>query len=276
MTSECVSALNRKEFSERLKRIKCVLLDLDGTVYLGDEVLVGAKEAIERFRECGKKVIFLTNNSSKTDEEYAEKLGKMGLLSPLDSIWTSGDATAKFLIQNGLDKNVFLLATDKVKRSFENYGISLVEKNPEVAVLCYDTSLNYSKMCAFSEALVTARTYVATHPDNVCPAKGVYLPDVGSFIEMFKTSSSRQPSTIIGKPNTFMGELIVKEFDCAPEEVMMVGDRLYTDIRFGVNCKFLTALVLSGETTREMADLAPQDSRADGIFQDIKEIADIL
>ena len=245
------TVINNSDFKQTFKKIKVVLLDLDGTVYLGDNPIDGAKQALEFFRAAGKKLVFLTNNSSKTDEEYVKKLGGMNLYRAEDDVYTSGDATAEYLNKNFPGKRVYLLAPEKVKQSFINHGVTLCETGAEVAVLAYDTTLNFEKITRFDAFLKSGARYIATHPDAVCPAPEYSVPDVGSFIEMFRMSSGRTPDEIIGKPNTVMGDMVKLKYSAKSDEIMMVGDRMYTDIRFALNNGFYSMAVLSGETTKE-------------------------
>lgn len=266
--------MNRIEFKEKLKKIKCVLLDLDGTVYIGNGLIDGADEAIERFRQKGVQIVYLTNNSSKTSAEYVEKLSHMGVCKEGDFVLTSAEATARYLLDNGLNEDVYFLATDKIKNSFLSAGIKLCESNAKTAVLAYDTELDYKKACAFNREIICGAKYIATHADKVCPSEGVYLPDAGSFIALFNASSQKMPEVVIGKPNTFMGDIIKKKYGFNSYEIMMVGDRLYTDVRFGKNCGFLTALVLSGETDERAYEVS--EDKADGVFDDLLSLSRLL
>lgn len=235
-----------------LKNARVILLDLDGTVYLGDKLIGDVKNTLSTFRVLGKKLVFLTNNSSRSDDEYVAKLRGRGIYETGDEVYTSSRATIEYLLREHAKKGVYLVATESVMNDFAAAGVNLTDENhAEIAVLAYDTTLDFAKMRAFDVALKRGAFYVATHPDAVCPTDGYSMPDVGSFIECFKKSSGRTPDVIIGKPYTGMGEAIVARFRVRPSEVVMVGDRLYTDMAFAVNCGFNSMLVLSGETTAE-------------------------
>ena len=126
-----------------------------------------------------------------------------------------------------------------------------VERGADICVLAYDTELTYQKLCAFTDDIFAGAKYIATHPDINCPAENGFVPDVGSFISMIRSSTGKEPSLVIGKPNTVMGENLKKEYFAPQDNFVMVGDRLYTDIKFGNNCGFKTILVLSGEATED-------------------------
>ena len=244
---------NNEKAKEILKKVKVVLLDLDGTVYLGDKLIGNVTETLSLLRNAGKKLVYLTNNSSRSDEQYVKKLETRGIFNKADDVYTSARATIEYLNAKHKGKSVYLVAPEAVVKDFADSGIVLTdEKSAQIAVLAYDVTLDFNKIRSFDEALKRGAFYVATHPDAVCPAEGYSMPDVGSFIEMFKKSSGRAPDVIIGKPYDGMGKAVVARYGVNSDEVIMVGDRLYTDMAFAVNSGFNSLLVLSGETTQEM------------------------
>lgn len=240
-----------QENFEKLKKAKVILLDLDGTVYIDYEPIDGVIASLERLRASGRKLVYLTNNSSKSYKDYEKNLRLSGIFESGDEIYTSAMATAEYLNEEKPGARVYLLAPDDVKADFRAAGVNVVESSPDVAVLAYDITLDYKKIREFDYFLKSGVYYVATHPDFTCPAKGCSVPDAGSFIEMFRASSGRAPDLIVGKPRSAMGERIKKRYGVQSDEVLMVGDRLSTDIAFGNNCGFYTALVYTGEATRE-------------------------
>ena len=259
---------------EALKKIKYFLLDLDGTVYLGNELIGRMNETLDRLRECGKKIIFLTNNSSKSERAYREKLFKMDLFREGDEVYTSGMATAAYLKKNRAGKSVYLLGTDALKEEFSSLGVKLVDGFADVSVLSYDTELTYEKLCRFTYNVTKGSEYIATHPDVNCPAPEVFVPDVGSYIALVERSTGKTPSVVIGKPFSTMGDILAERYGAERHEFMMVGDRLHTDIKFGNNCRFKTLFVLSGECTTE--DLKTSDAKPDFILNSLNDITDYL
>ena len=234
------------------------LFDLDGTVYLDETPIGDVKGTLARLRALKKRVVFVTNNSSKTEEEYRKKLSRIGILGEGDLIYTSAMAAAEHVSAHFPNKRVFLLATDAVKEEFAR-TVPLVEDAPDVVILAYDTSLTFAKLKRFNEFLAGGAYFIATHPDAVCPTEGVPMPDVGSFLELFYVSSGRRPDLVVGKPNTVMGESLERRLHIPRTRMCMVGDRLHTDIRFGNNCSMRTVLVLSGETTEETRKNYPDE-----------------
>ena len=260
---------------EVLKKVKYILLDMDGTVYLGGRLIGEMDKTLDALRAAGKKLIYLTNNSSKSVENYYDKLKKMNLLKADDEVKTSGTAAIGFLKTERKGKTVRLLGTEGLKKEFVDSGINVIENGvADISVLAYDTELSYVKLCKFTDNLMENSEYIATHPDINCPSENKPLPDVGSFIELIKTSTGRVPDVIIGKPYKTFGDWLMREYNAAPEEFMMVGDRLYTDIAFGVNCGFHSLFVLSGEGTEDMVDKS--DKKPEFILDSLNDIVEYL
>ncbi len=233
-----------------IKKSKAILFDLDGTIYLEDELIGDVKNTLKTLRENGKKIVYLTNNSSKTDDEYLEKLTRLGIYENGDIFYSSLDASVDYIKENFLDAKVYPLCTEKVKEYLVKSGIT-VSNDADTVLACFDRELNYEKIVLANELIVKGARYIATHPDLVCPAKGVSLPDLGSFIEMFYYSSGRRPDVIVGKPYPQIAKGIMNKLNLKPDEITMVGDRLNTDMAFGINSNLNTVLVYSGEATKE-------------------------
>lgn len=255
---------------ELLQQIDVVLLDLDGTVYLDETPIGNAVQTLNALRERGKRLVFLTNNSSKTEAEYRNKLVRIGLWGAGDLVYTSGMATISYLNKHYAGKRVYLVGTDALKEEFAAAGIALDERDPDLCVLAYDVELTFAKIRTLDAFLRAGKPFIATHPDDVCPTKDVPMPDVGSFLAMFERSSGRRPDLIIGKPFTPMGEELEALTGSKRERMCMIGDRMHTDIRFAVNNGMKSVLVLSGETTRESMKKFPD--KPDLVLETIDEI----
>lgn len=232
--------------------VKLYLMDMDGTIYLGGNKIEGAFETIENLRQRGKKICFFTNNSSKSHSAYIEKLSKMGLRINDEEIMTSGQVTAEFILREFPGKSVFLLGTKALYEEMKQMGVKMSYSNPDIVVVGFDTSLTYQRLYDACKHIMKGKTYIATHPDLVCPAPDGDMPDVGSFIMLIEGATGRKPDIICGKPFEISAYSVMKRFNLKNEEIAMVGDRLYTDIRFGLNNGFLSILVLTGETNKEM------------------------
>ena len=259
---------------ERLSAAKYILLDMDGTIYIGEDVIGDMRNTLATLRSHGKKLIYLTNNSSKTSDEYRKKLERLSLFGDGDEVYTSGMATAEFLNAERKGKSVCLLSTEALRRDFERQGINVVGRGADIAVLAYDTELTYEKLCDFTYSLKKGAEYIATHPDVNCPASEVFVPDAGAFMKLIEASVGRTPDKIVGKPFSGMGESLMRRFSARPQDFFMVGDRLNTDIQFGNNCKFNTILVLSGESTRE--DVERSSARPDFVLDSLNDVVRYL
>ena len=243
-----------------LKKIKCIALDMDGTTNLGENQIGNMAETLSILRNSGKQLVFLTNNSSYSSNSLKEKCKRIGLFGECDVHYTSGLATIEYLKDKYPNKVCYVVGTPALLEEFEEHGISLSETNPDVAVLGYDTTVTYDKFVKLIRAVNNGATYIATHPDLFCPSEDVCLPDCGSFMKLIESSAGIKPQIIIGKPNQIMGKRIMENFGCNADEILMVGDRLSTDIQFGINCGFYTMLVMSGETdekTLKNSDVVP-------------------
>lgn len=235
---------------DRISSAKAFLFDLDGTLYLGEKLIGRADETLRALRASGKKIVFLTNNSSKTVAMYREKLSFLGLFQD-DLIYTSASSAIDYLLARRKGKKVFLLGTEALKGEFLKSGVPLSEEEPYLLLLAYDKELTFEKIERFDFFLRQGKEYFATHPDLVCPTLKGPIPDVGSFISLFSASCNRLPQKIFGKPYREMAEGVLRKLNLAPEEVCMVGDRIYTDIRFAAENSMKSVLVLSGESRRE-------------------------
>ena len=260
---------------EVVKNAEYFLLDMDGTLYIGDELIGEMNKTLDVLRANGKKIIYLTNNSSKSKQKYEEKLQKIGLFNSEDRVYTSGIATAEYLADKFNGKRVYLMGTDALKKEFEERGVNLVEDTtPDVCVLAYDTELTYDKLCKFVTYLKRGAYYIATHPDVNCPHPEVFIPDAGAFIKLIEASTGKLPTEIVGKPFDGMGKNLMRTLNLTSDKFIMVGDRLHTDIAFGNNCNFATILVLSGESTIE--DIGKTEGKPNFILNSLNDITSYL
>ena len=259
-------------------RTKVFLLDMDGTVYVGDRPIGNMAETLAAVRASGRRVVYCTNNSSRSAASYEQKLRALGLFDARARVFTSGMAAIALLGGRYAGKRAYLVGTDALKAEFAAAGVPLAEtdEDADVAVLGYDTSLTYEKLVRINRMLVQGKPYIATHADDVCPAEGVYPPDVGSFIQLLKRSSGREPDVICGKPYTVMGQCLTRLLGVPAANVTMVGDRPYTDIRFGNRNGFSTLLVLSGETRAEQVASLPASDTPTAVAASLNEIAAYL
>ena len=261
-----------------LKEKKCFIFDMDGTIYLGDNFIDGSVELLEHLDERKTKFVFMTNNSSKNSGVYCNKLKKMGYEVEEEKIFTSGEATRIYINKFKPGAKIFLLGNEYLEAEFEQNGFTLVkgrDESPDYVVLGFDTTLTYEKIWIACDYIKDGVEYLATHPDYVCPLPaGKTMPDTGAMIKMFEAATGGKLPKIIGKPNSLIIESILDKYNLKQEDVVMVGDRLYTDMKLGENAGIDTILVLTGEATRE--DVENSDILPTYIFESVKTIHENL
>ena len=257
-----------------LKDVKCFLLDMDGTFYLGGQLIEGSLDFIRRVQETGRDYMFLTNNSSHNANFYVQKLAKMGLVTDRSHVMTSGEATCEKLNELYPGKRVFLLGNEYLAEEMAEAGIVVDNKNPDIVVIGFDTTLDYQKMWDVCNFVRAGLPYIATHPDFNCPTETGFMPDIGAIMDFIAASTGRRPDLIVGKPHTGIVEAVLRRTGLKVSELAMVGDRLYTDIETGVRSGMLSILVMSGETTEEM--LAESTTKPDLKFGRLSDMNDLL
>ncbi len=237
-----------------LNDIRCFLLDMDGTFYLGDQLLPGSLEFIHHLNQTGRDYLFLTNNSSRSADYYVQKLKHMGLSVDSSKVLTSGQATAAHVLKQFPGQKAFLLGNEFLRQEMESYGVLLDDQAPDYLIVGYDTTIDYDKMCAVCDFVRAGLPYVATHPDYNCPTETGFVPDIGAIMAFIEASTGRRADTIVGKPYGGIVEAALERTGHPKHQTAMVGDRLYTDIETGIRHGMLSVLVMSGETTQEMLD----------------------
>jgi len=257
----------------RLDRIRCFLLDMDGTVYLGNTLLPGALQFREKLQKTGREWLFITNNSSKSAVHYAAKLAQMGWPAQPEDIMTPGEATCLYLKEQKPGARIFLLGTPELAAEFAAHGFILAKDEPDYVVLGFDMTLEYGKVAAACRFIRAGVPFIATHPDLNCPTEDGFLPDCGSMAAMLTASTGVKP-LVIGKPHAYFIQAVRRRKPFPREEVAIVGDRLYTDIATGVNAGITSILVFSGETRPE--DLAASAVQPDMAVSGLEELAEML
>jgi HAD superfamily hydrolase (TIGR01457 family) len=257
-----------------LSEVRCFLLDMDGTFYLGEQLLKGALEFIELLHQQSRDYLFLTNNSSKDSQQYVEKFARLGLPISRDKIMTSGEATAMHVQRQKPGARVYVVGTEALESEFRERGFLLTDESPDFAILGFDTTLTYAKLWKLCDRVRAGVCYIATHPDFNCPTETGFMPDIGAMIAFVKASTGREPDLIVGKPNSLLVEYAAERTGIPISAMCMIGDRLYTDIALGAAANIPTILVLSGETRAdEVADSPYQPSYT---FKDIGAVANFL
>jgi HAD superfamily hydrolase (TIGR01450 family) len=271
-----------------LAETELFVLDMDGTFYLGDQILKGALSFLEAVGRAGKRYIFFTNNSSTSPKLYIDKLEKMDCHITRDMIMTSGDVMIRYLKRFYPEKSVYLLGTPALEESFKEAGIDLFvperdanaaasnaecEKLPDAVVVAFDKTLTYEKLSNACVYIMQGAPFLATHLDINCPVKGGFIPDCGAMCAAIELSTKVSPK-YVGKPFRETVDMVVDATGVPKEKIAFVGDRIYTDVATGVNNGAMGVLVLTGECSLEDADRS--EVKPDVIFDSIGEMGQLL
>lgn len=260
-----------KTLRETLSRKKLYLLDMDGTLYLGDRLFEPTLDFLQVIRDAGARYLFLTNNSSKGTDTYVEKLNHLGIKAQPSDFFTSTDAACVYLKEQVKPKLLYAFGTRSFKDHLKKEGFPVTDtyaEDVDCLLMGYDTELTYQKLIDATKLINRGVTYLATNPDWVCPTEYGYVPDCGAIAQALEHATGRLP-LFLGKPKPEIALLAMAHAGCKAEETLLIGDRIYTDIACGIAAGVDTALVFSGETTRatwEHSDIKPTfalDSVAD-------------
>ena len=262
-----------------MKEKKLYLFDLDGTLILGKNVIDGTLEVLDKIVSSGKEFMIFTNNSSRTRAQYVEKLAKLGIKVEEENIVTGGYITGRYLVDSG-KKNIFVVGTEKFKELLKELGLNVVEEpkkenghfNLDALVVGLDSELSYGKLTKACEILTCEKdiTYIGANPDIVYPVEdGVFYPDCGSICKLLSYAVAREPK-FLGKPYSEILDYCLEKKKVKKEDVVIVGDRLYTDIACGFNNGVDTVLVLTGEAKKE--DIEKSDFKPTMILESIKDL----
>lgn len=258
---------------DKLNSKKYFILDMDGTFYLGDRLLEGSLEFIQHLKDTGRDFLFFTNNSSKNSKVYVDKLASMGCYVEEDKVVTSGMVTVDYLKKHYEDPRVYLLGTPMLEEDFARRGINLVQEEPDLVVVGFDTTITYEKLTIACDFIRDGKPFIATHPDLNCPVEDGFIPDCGAICAFITASTGVQPK-YIGKPYRETLDYIIDYLKCKPEEMIFIGDRLYTDIAIGYNHGVTSLLVLTGETKLE--DLEEASVKPDIVVERLSDLIQLL
>ena len=262
---------------ETISKLKLFLFDMDGTLYLGNQLFNFTIPLLNAIRTSGGTYLFMTNNSSKSVEDYIEKLQKLGISSTREDFITSSQATAYYLHKHHEGKRLYVCGTESLKKELRSEGFSVTENLDEVEciIMGFDTELTFRKLHDVSYLLLTRPEipYIATNPDLVCPTEFGSVPDCGSVCAMIFNATGRQP-LVIGKPAPLMPILAMDRLGFTKEETCVIGDRIYTDVKSGLNAGITGILVMSGETTPEI--LAESKDKPHIVLENAGEILNYL
>jgi HAD superfamily hydrolase (TIGR01450 family) len=259
------------------RRYDGYVFDLDGTVYLGNALLPGAAEVIARVRADGKRTVFLSNNPTRDPQMYADKLGGLGIPTPIDDIVNPVVTVPRWLQQHHPGAGVFAISEEPLKRALAAAGVRLTERPEEIDVVLasYDRTFEYRKLQIAFDALWFHKRarLITSNPDRYCPMPGGRgEPDAASVVAAIEACTGVTCEANLGKPGAEMLETVLGMLGLSADRCVMVGDRISTDIAMAAGAGMDSALVLTGETTPAMADLLPPDGAPTWILDRIDHL----
>ncbi|MEE8575862.1 MAG: HAD-IIA family hydrolase [candidate division Zixibacteria bacterium] len=267
-----VKKANRQSSSFDLTGKKCLVVDLDGTVYVGDRAIAGAVEFLES-QQKQKEIFFLTNNSSRPPADYVDRLGRFGVRTDLEHILSPCRPLISYLADRDI-KLAIVVGTDSfqafLRSELPDLKITSSHTNCQAVVVAFDTELTYAKLRAAALALQDEKMqFIATHRDKVCPTEDGPIPDIGAILALLETATGRRPDKVFGKPDKAMLDNVLCRY--TPGQIAVIGDRLYTDMALAENAKVDFVLVLSGESSR--GDIEKQGRQPSLIINSIADLA---
>jgi HAD superfamily hydrolase (TIGR01457 family) len=264
--------------AHRMPPLRAVIFDLDGVIYRGKRLLPHAAEAVAWARERGLAVRFLTNNSTITRGEYSQRLGEFGIPTPAEQVMTSAYATALYLESRGNGRGkVLVVGEGGLREEIAQAGFEVVQSadGARYVAVGMDRAFNYEMLCAAMQAILNGAEFIASNRDTTFPIENGLLPGGGTVVAAIEAAVGHPP-ILIGKPTTRMLELLLADLGCEPAEVLIVGDRLDTDIKVGRAVGLRTALVLTGISSAEEASAAPNEMRPEWVIESLAELPPLL
>lgn len=256
-----------------LKNKSLFIIDKDGTLMVGNSSIIQTKDFFDILNQKSISYVVLTNNSSKSNNEHTDSFNNSGIEINKDNIFSSLDCFVSYSKKMGI-KNIFWIATNKVSDYLQEKEFIFNDTDPEALLLTYSPEITYTEISTFNLFLNRNTLYFATHCDKVCPTETGNIPDIGSFIALLEASSGRLPDMYFGKPEKMIVDMLLQKLNKVIDNTVIIGDRLYTDIKLAHNCNIFSILVLSGETTRADYEFSP--IKADIVLKNINSITKLL
>ena len=255
--------------------IEGYLLDLDGTVYLGERLIAGVGEAIEALRSRGRRIVFLSNKPLHSRRDYAEKLTRLGVPTTEEDVVNSSYVLARYLVKRAPGAKVFVIGEEPLRAELRSANLVLTEdpEKIEYVIAAFDRTFDYHKLNIGFQALRRGAHFIATNPDRTCPVEGGEIPDAAAVIAALEATTQRKVETIVGKPSLYMTDVALEQLGVPAARAAMVGDRLETDVAMGLNAGLISILTLSGVSSRE--DLEDSPVQPDYVIESLAELPDL-
>ncbi len=259
---------------------KGFIFDLDGTVYRGDSLIAGADKVIRLLRERGKKVAFLSNKPLQTREDYASKLTRLGISTQPNEVINSTFVMMHYLKKNAPHARLFVVGEIPFIEELKRAGFTITEEPKEIdyVVVAFDRTFDYHKLnIAFQAIKKFGAHFVATNPDRTCPVEGGEIPDCAGMIAAIEAVTEMKAEVIVGKPSSIMTQTVLDVLGLRPEDCILIGDRLETDIKMGRDSGIATGIVLTGVTDEEtLKGIKHTPNQPDFVFQSIADVENLL
>jgi HAD superfamily hydrolase (TIGR01457 family) len=250
------------------------IFDLDGTLYLGKHLIPGAAGVVMTLRNRGSQVMFVTNKPIDTRGNYAQKLTALGIPATVEDVMTSPWALAEYIAETHDAPRCFVLGEGPVIESLEAVGCKIVTsaEDTDIVVVSWDRNLTYNKFDGAFQALRNGALYYVTNPDVTCPMPDAEVADAGANVAGLTACSKREPDLVAGKPRPTLARAAMSQMGVGPEDTLLCGDRLATDIQCGLNAGCDTAVVMTGVTGREDMHDLPEANRPTHVIDCVRDL----
>jgi len=258
---------------------KGFIFDLDGTIYRGDNLIPGADEVIRLLRERGRKVIFVSNKPLQTREDYAAKLTRLGIPTHPHEVINSTFVMTQYLKKNVPHARLFVVGEASFIEELKKAGFLITQEPKEIeyVVVAFDRTFDYRKLNIAFQAIKLGAHFVATNPDRTCPIEGGEIPDCAGMIAAIEAVTGKNVEIVVGKPSPIMIQAALEVMGLKPEDCILIGDRLETDIKMGKESGIATGIVLTGVTDEETLKGSKHTSlQPDFVFQGIADVENLL
>ena len=258
---------------------KGFIFDLDGTVYLSDRLIPGADRVIRLIKGKGRKVVFLSNKPIQTREDYASKLTRLGIPTQPEEVINSTFVMVNYLERNAPTARLFVVGEMPFVEELKRAGFTITEEPKEIdyVVVAFDRTFDYRKLNISYQAIKLGAHFIATNPDRTCPVEGGEIPDCAGMIAAIEAVSQKKVEAIVGKPSPLMIQAAMDVMGLKPEDCILIGDRLETDIKMGQEAKIATGIVLTGVTDEEtLREIKHTSVQPDFVFESIADVENLL
>jgi len=258
---------------------KGFIFDLDGTVYRSDQLIPGAEGVIRLLRENKRKVVFLSNKPIQTREDYASKLTRLGIPTQPEEVINSTFVMTNYLKKIALQAKLFVVGETPFIEELKRAGFKITDEPKEIeyVVVAFDRTFDYRKLNIAFQAIKLGAHFVATNPDRTCPVEGGEIPDCAGMIAAIEAVTGKRVEIIVGKPSPLILQTALEMMGLKPEDCILIGDRLETDIKMGREFGMATGIVLTGVTDEKMLKESKHSSiQPDFVFQGIADVENLL